>query len=321
MIVTSCPLRISLVGGSTDHPLFIDKYGSGSVISFPSNLRTYITIHRDVFGINTIDENYNINYSKRETVRNVSEIQNEMVRHCFEYLDVERINCSFVSDIYSAGSGLAASSSYLQALIKAIHVWRAEPITEFEVCKIAEQIERKYNPLVGQQDFYGSMGGLKRINFHKNADPTIKYLNTKIFEKMDIFLLYTGVHRNSTTVLETLNIDKSVPLLDDVRDLESAIANCDLDEFNWVMKRSWNTKKETSKLICENKVLVDLDQKLSYDDRVLSHKLCGAGNGGYFLMFARRNSCLEKEYDKCSRINISETGLKFINLTNEFTRI
>jgi D-glycero-alpha-D-manno-heptose-7-phosphate kinase len=321
MIVASCPLRISLVGGSTDHPHFIKKYETGSVISFPSNLRTYISIHQDVFGINSIDQNYNINYSKRETVREISDIQNEMVRHCFEYLDVERINCSLVSDIYSAGSGLAASSSYLQALIKAVFVWRKEQITEFEVCKIAEQIERKFNPLVGQQDFYGSMGGLKRINFHRDGDPEIRYLSTAIFKSMDIHLLYTGILRNSTTVLESLNIDKSVPLMSDVHELELAINSCDVDRFNSVMSRSWENKKQTSKLICENETLVALDEKLRYDSRVLSHKLCGAGNGGYFLIFSNRNSCLEKEYKNCVQINISETGLKYSDLTNEFTRI
>lgn len=309
-----------MVGGSTDHPYFIRKYGHGSVISFPSNLRTYVTVHRDVFGINTIDENYNLNYSRRETVKSVSEIQNEMLRHCFEYLNVERINCSLVSDIYSAGSGLAASSAYLQALIKAIFVWRNEPITEFEVCQIAERIERKFNPLVGQQDFYGSMGGLKRIDFLKNQNPSIKYLNTNIFKSMDIYLLYTGVLRNSTTVLETLDIDKSLPLLEDVNDLEFAILAGDVTYFNKVMKRSWENKKQTSKLICENEILVDLDRKLSYDNRVLSHKLCGAGNGGYFLIFALKNSCIEKEYEKCYKVSISETGLKYVNLTNEFTR-
>lgn len=320
MIVSSCPLRISLVGGSTDHPHFLEKYGRGSVISFPSNLRTYTTIHRDVFGINTIDETYNISYSRRETVKDVANIQNEMVRHCFEYLNVERINCSLVSDIYSAGSGLAASSSYLQALVKAIYVWRNEPINEFEVCKIAEQIERKFNPLVGQQDFYGSMGGLKRINFFQKGDPEIRYLSSKIFDRMDIHLLYTGVLRNSTKVLESLNIDKSVPLLTDVNNLEKAINTCDLEWFNVIMKESWDKKKQTSPLICENEILVDLDNKLSYDSRVLSHKLCGAGNGGYFLIFSHKHSSLEKEFERCHRISISETGLKYINLTNEFTR-
>ena len=44
MIIASCPLRISLFGGSTDNPYFVKKYGYGSVISFTSDLKTYVTI-------------------------------------------------------------------------------------------------------------------------------------------------------------------------------------------------------------------------------------------------------------------------------------
>lgn len=321
MIVASCPLRISLVGGSTDHPHFIEKYGHGSVISFPSTLRTYVTIHQDIFGTNSIDGNYNLNYSKRELVKTISEIKNELIRHCFEYLDIKQINCSLTSDIYSVGSGLAASSSYLQALIKSIFVMRNEYISEFEVCKIAECIEKKFNPLVGQQDFYGSMGGLKRINFFKGNDPEIKYLSVKIFEEMDIFLLYTGILRNSKNILETLEVENSVPMLADVNDLEKAIIERDIEDFNHIVNRSWKTKKNTSNLICGNQSLIDLDYQLSNDPRVLSHKLCGAGNGGYFLIFTNKNSDLSKDYDLLKPISISDTGLKYINLKNEFTKL
>ena len=31
MLVASCPLRISLFGGSSDNPYFVEKYGYGSV--------------------------------------------------------------------------------------------------------------------------------------------------------------------------------------------------------------------------------------------------------------------------------------------------
>ena len=48
MIVSKCPLRISLVGGSTDLQGFIDKFGIGSAISFPPNLYTYITINENI---------------------------------------------------------------------------------------------------------------------------------------------------------------------------------------------------------------------------------------------------------------------------------
>ena len=48
MLIASCPLRISLFGGSTDNPVFIDSYGFGSVISFTSSLKTYAIDRKSV---------------------------------------------------------------------------------------------------------------------------------------------------------------------------------------------------------------------------------------------------------------------------------
>jgi D-glycero-alpha-D-manno-heptose-7-phosphate kinase len=323
MIVVSCPLRISLVGGSTDHPYFIEKYNKGAVISFPSNLRTYVSIHQDVFGANSLDNKYIVNYSKRESVESIQEIQNELVRYCFEYTNVGQINCTLTSDIYSAGSGLAASSAYLLSLIKSIHILRQKNISEFEVCKIAEIIEKKFNPLVGQQDFYGSMGGLKKINFYKEYDPTITFLSSRIFEEFDMYLIYTGIIRNSTNILESIDIDKSVVLLEDVRELETAINICDVNAFNNIINRTWESKKKISPYICENTTLIKLDNRLKNDSRILSHKLCGAGNGGYFLIFSEKEKYtqLKSEYINITQITISEMGLKSMNLKNEFTKL
>ena len=229
MIITStCPLRISLVGGSTDHPDFIKKYKSGSVISFPCDLKTYVTIHKDVFGANTLEKKYILNYSRREEVDRLDDIQNELIRNCFNELNVDKINLFLTSDVFSLGSGLASSSAYLMSLIKAIYVLRDEVITESEICKLAMKIEKIFNPLVGQQDFYGSLGGLKKITFYEDQNPDIKYLDTSIFREMDMFLIYTGVTRKSTNILETLNIDNSLPLLGDVIQLEKAINTYDI---------------------------------------------------------------------------------------------
>ena len=70
MIISKCPLRISLIGGSTDLQGFIDKFGKGSVISFPSNLYTYITINKNI-----TDSNYKINYSTSEKTLNPKTIK------------------------------------------------------------------------------------------------------------------------------------------------------------------------------------------------------------------------------------------------------
>lgn len=316
MIITKCPLRISLVGGSTDHPDFLNKYGTGAVISFASNLHTYITLHRDIFGATSLDKKYIINYSKREAVDSISQIENELIRNCFEYFNTEQLNCFMTSDVFSAGSGLASSSAYLLALIKSLYTFRGKHITEFEVCKLAEKIEKTFNPLVGQQDFYGSLGGLKKIKFYKDQDPEIRYLNTNIFDQMDLYLVYTGVLRSSTSVLESIDIDKSIPLLKDVEDLELAINSYDLELFHTVINRTWINKKATSKYICNNKLLVSLDDQLTNDSNILSHKLLGAGNGGYFLLFTEKGNetIIRNTYNNVNKIYISETGLQTTNL-------
>ena len=78
MFVSSCPLRVSLVGGSTDNPEFLKKYKKGSVINFASNLRVYTIAHEDVFGYNKIYDKFVINYSERECVTEIDEIKNEL---------------------------------------------------------------------------------------------------------------------------------------------------------------------------------------------------------------------------------------------------
>ena len=160
------------------------------------------------------------------------------------------------------------------------------------------------------------MGGLKKIKFYNNQDPEIRYLSANIFNQMDLYLVYTGVLRSSTTVLESVDIDKSIPLLKDVEDLELAINTADLNLFHTVINRTWANKKETSKYICENKSLIELDNKLIDDSNVLSHKLLGAGNGGYFLIFTEKGkeSIIRNSYINVNKIHISETGLTTTNL-------
>lgn len=49
-------------------------------------------------------------------------------------------------------------------------------------------------------------------------------------------------------------------------------------------------KKDTSSIITENQTIRDIDKVLDDNDTVLAHKLCGAGNGGFFLVFSEKDS-------------------------------
>ena len=311
MLISSCPLRVSLFGGSTDNPFFVEKYGQGSVISFTSNLKTYITLHQDQLGYNAESSKYIINYSKREEVQHIQDIKNELVRIVLDHFNCNPMNISMTSDAYSQGSGLASSSSYIISLIKAISMFNELSMTDAEICKLAYKLELKMNPYCGYQDPYGcGIGGFKKIDFYRGGIVKYDFLSTDLFKYYDMALVFTGVTRNSRGVLKSVtdNLDKAVPLMETVEKAYDALLDEDYPEFLELLNLSWDQKKKTTTHITENKVIRTMDKALEESDSVIAHKLCGAGNGGFFLVFSKKND-LNIPYDSV-KINVSPNGVK-----------
>ena len=310
MYIASCPLRISLFGGSTDNPYFVEKYGRGSVISFTSNLKTYVTISQDKFGFNRDKHKYIINYSKREEVSTIDDIQNEVVRTVLKHFKMPPVQVTLTSDAYSQGSGLASSSSYTISLIKACCLFFNLSITDNDVCKLAYKLERIYNPFCGYQDPYGcGVGGFKRINFYNETSITYEFLSTDIFECFDTHLVFTGVTRNSKRILKnvTENLDKIQPLLDTADDAYQTLVDNNYDRFLYLLGKSWSQKKKTSSTIAENETIREIDSILEQNDTICAHKLCGAGNGGFFLTFSEKDT-LKIPYEHV-KINVESNGV------------
>ena len=309
MYIASCPLRVSLFGGSTDNPYFVEKYGRGSVISFTSNLKTYVAISQDTIGYNNQGK-YIINYSRREEVSSINEIENEVVRTVLEYYNMPPVQVTLTSDAYSQGSGLASSSSYTISLIKACCLFLNKSITDNDACKLAYHLERTYNPYCGYQDPYGcGVGGFKRINFMGDNSVTYEFLPTDLFECYDTHLVFSGVTRNSKGILKKIskNLDKVKPLLKTCDKAYDTLMKENLDKFLFLLGKSWHQKKETSPSIAECDTIIEIDHVLEKNDTVCAHKLCGAGNGGFFLVFSEKDT-LNIPYD-CVRITVEPNGV------------
>tara|TARA_R100001443_G_C3358372_1_gene178497 strand:- start:474 stop:1421 length:948 start_codon:yes stop_codon:yes gene_type:complete len=310
MYIASCPLRVSLFGGSTDNPYFVEKYGRGSVISFTSSLKTYITLHEDKLGYNTEGNKYIINYSRREETDSIDEIKNDLVRIVLDYFNSHPINVTMTSDAYSQGSGLASSSSYIISLIKVLSLYNDKDLTDIEICKLAYELELKMNPYCGYQDPYGcGIGGFKRIDFERGGIVRYDFLSADIFRYYDMYLISTGVSRNSKNILKcvTDNLEKVKPLLETADKAYDALIDHDYEYVIRLMKESWIQKKSTTKAIVENKVIQDMDKLLEENETVLSHRLVGAGNGGYFLTFSHKNSL--KIPFNCVKVDIEPNGV------------
>ena len=292
MIISKCPLRVSLAGGSTDLQSFIDAYGKGSVINFPTNLSTYI------FFSESNNDKYKITYSKIETLKNPNKIKNDIAREVINYFDLPPVNIIFNSDIPSTGSGLASSSSYMIALLECVNRYLNLNLSQFEVCKLALKIERIINPLTGYQDTYGCGlgGGLKRLDI-TNEGVSIKYLNFN--NPYDMYLVDTNIVRTSTNILETVDVTKSKPLLKLVDDMELNISNS--NKVCEILNDGWEKKKLSSNLISNSKIN-ELNKRFLLDNSVKGVKLCGAGGGGYFLLF------VDGKYNGI-KININKSGV------------
>lgn len=316
MIVSKCPLRISLAGGSTDTPPFLEKYKKGRVISFTPALYTYTSIHQDVNGFNNLDQQYLLSYSKFEKCSEVSEIKNELIKGVFDILRFNPVKLSLNADVFSLGSGLASSSSYIINLVSSYYYLNGLEMDHMNICRVANYVESKINPLNGYQDTYGcGLPGFKLMEFDEHGNVKSTPIKSPIFDEFDFYLMYTGIKRHSKDVLKTLNVTRSKLLLKEVDGMYEALQNDDYDSFFKKFKSSWRKKKNTSDSILNNEFLRKIDKELSKQRNVLAHKLCGAGGGGYFLVIVKKDKQITLD-KRLPYINISldTEGFKTIKL-------
>lgn len=301
MITVRCPVRISLIGGSSDLDAYLEKHGCGSVISFTPSLYTYVSVYRDVIGKNNLESKYIVNYSRREEVDDPSQIKNDLVRDYFVANNIEPCSVHMTSDVFSHGSGLAVSSSYACSLVLASEIMMGKNISDIECAFKAHALEKKINYLLGMQDVYGCcIGGFKKIQFKPNKLPVYSFLPTKIFDKYDMYLKFTGHTRSSTEQLKNV----SVPEVDTFNPLVAQAETCLLDEdysqFIELFARGWAEKKKTSRTVLDNPSLLEIDDYITKQNGYVAHKLCGAGNGGFFLVFTEKNCNVPSDYYKLS---------------------
>lgn len=292
MITISTPLRICLLGGSTDHPKFIQNYSKSHIISFTSRFNTYVTLSQDSYGFNTHQKKYLINYTKREVRNSVQEIKNDLVREVLSHFDMPPCSIYLTSDIYSYGSGLASSSSYLISLIKACLMFNKIISSEYEVAKLALKIERKFNLNTGFQDPFGCIyPGLKSMYTEDDDIYNVDYIPNKLNDYYNFDLIPTEINRSSAKILNDLekNIDKILPLYDLTLHARELLYREEYKEFVKCILENWNIKKSTSKYITQHKKIKELDDFCNNNEKILAHKLLGAGNGGFFLVVTRKD--------------------------------
>ena len=123
MIISQTPLRISLAGGGTDLRDYYSKYG-GMVVSTAIDKYLYVIVKE------RFDDLIYVDYSKKEIVESIDEIQHDLVREAARVTGIEKgFEVMMFADIPSEGSGLGSSNSLTVGLLHAFSEYMGEQVT------------------------------------------------------------------------------------------------------------------------------------------------------------------------------------------------
>jgi D-glycero-alpha-D-manno-heptose-7-phosphate kinase len=302
-ILASAPMRVSLMGGGSDLPVFQKTGRLGMVVSFAISYRVSVIINE------RFDNQWIIQYSDIERVNSVDAIRHNIIREAIKYYGLDRpLEIHVISDIGTIGTGLGGSSSLTCALVRALRKYKGMNYSAKGIFHDAKEIEiSRVKAPIGVQDFipaaYGGFnlitikdgecqGRRKVINWrwhwlienhcvlvseHINNQHRFHYIDQNISGKMDI----EGMEENVVLVSKRAN-----SLFDSLREIN-------LDEIIEIIRESHILKEK-------NKINRSTPDQMTFMTKMeqcgaLAYRRCGAGNHGFYLVCVEDKDAFRKQ--------------------------
>jgi D-glycero-alpha-D-manno-heptose-7-phosphate kinase len=288
MIITQTPLRIGLLGGGTDLPGYYTRHG-GRVLNCAIDKYIYVIVKE------RFDDDIYVNYSKKEIVSRVADLEHELVREAMLMTGVSQgVEITTLADIPSAGSGLGSSSAVTVGLLHALYAYTGRQLPAAELAEQACTIEIELcgKPIGKQDQYIAALGGIRDLRFGPGDGVTAEDLclpaRQRLALQQQIMLFYTGVTRSADTILaeQSANIGAALTNLDSLRDLAAFGAEQlragQVDSLGAAIRESWEAKRKLASGVSNEQV----DQLVScaLDAGAAGVKLTGAGGGGFLLV-------------------------------------
>jgi len=289
MIITRTPLRVGLVGGGTDLPDYYREHG-GRVLNAAIDKYVYVVVKQ------RFDDDIYVNYSSKEIVSRVEDLQHELVREALHMTGIRGgVEITTLSDIPSSGgSGLGSSSAVTVGLLQALFTYQGRQLTAEELADraCAIEIDRCRKPIGKQDQYAAAYGGVCDIRFGPGDGVVVDQLalTPQIRRKVqeELLLFFTGVTRSANSILseQTANIADRLPQLHQLRDLAGEAANGlrdgDVDALGVAMNKSWAAKRELASGVSTSQIDEAVEAAISAG--ATGAKVTGAGGGGFLLV-------------------------------------
>jgi D-glycero-alpha-D-manno-heptose-7-phosphate kinase len=288
MIITQTPLRVGLVGGGTDLPDYYREHG-GRVLNAAIDKYVYVVVKQ------RFDDDIYVNYSTKEVVSRVEDLQHELVREALHMTGIRGgVEITTLADIPSAGSGLGSSSSVTVGLLHALFAYRGRQVTAEELADraCAIEIDRCRKPIGKQDQYAAAFGGISDIHFGPGDRVTVDQLGASSGLRRqvqdELLLFFTGTTRRADAILgeQRSNIADRLTQLAQLKDLAGdAVAGLragDVDALGQALNKSWAAKRELASGVSNSEIDDAVDAALAAG--ATGAKVTGAGGGGFLLV-------------------------------------
>ncbi|WP_107771347.1 GHMP family kinase ATP-binding protein [Nocardioides sediminis] len=288
MIITQTPLRIGLVGGGTDLPTYYREHG-GRVLNTAIDKYVYVIVKQ------RFDDDIYINYSQKEIVSRVEDVQHDLVREAMHMAGIRSgVEITTLADIPSAGSGLGSSSAVTVGLLHALFAYQGRQVTAEELAERACTIEldRCGKPIGKQDQYAAAFGGVCDMRFGPGDRVTVDriHLGRRDHHRLqdELLLFYTGITRSADTILkeQTANVDDRLVQLHRLRDLAGVavegLRGGDTRGVGEALAQSWQAKRELASGVSNDWLDESVERALKAG--ATGAKVAGAGGGGFVLV-------------------------------------
>ena len=297
------PLRLGLAGGGTDVSPFCDLHG-GFVLNAAIDKHAYALL--DALSDGHVEFHAtDMQKSQRAPAPARFALEGALQLHQGVY---NRIVADFnggeplplrltTFSEAPAGSGLGSSSTMVVAMIKAFVEYLNLPLGEYEIARLAYQIERVDLGLAGgrQDQYSAAFGGFNFMEFYADERVVVNPLRIKnwILTELEasLVLYFTGVSRQSATIIDEQkknveqksqgSMDASFALKREAVSMKESILKGDFEALADSLRTGWAWKKQLAQAVSNPDIDRTYDAALAAGAK--AGKVSGAGGGGFMF--------------------------------------
>jgi D-glycero-alpha-D-manno-heptose-7-phosphate kinase len=332
MFRSRAPLRLGLAGGGTDVSPYSDDFG-GAILNATINLHSYAVINersdgKIVFRAEDRNESFETEATEEIAIDGLLDLHKGVYNRLVKQFVKKPL--SFELTTYSdapAGSGLGTSSTMVVAILGAFVEWLKLPLGEYDIAKLAYEIEREDLAMAGgkQDQYAATFGGVNFMEFSANNKVIVNPLRIRkevMYELENNLVLYnTATSRVSAEIIksQTENIKQnkasSIEAMDKLKEqafmMKEVMLKGKLDGIGEILDFGWKFKKNLAEAVTNPQIdeIYDAAKKAG----ALGGKISGAGGGGFFFFYCPNNA----RYAVISELNKFGGKVRKYHFTNE----